>query len=282
MFDDLIGAEYGPVRYRTCREKVVEYVRATGDDSVRWIDAAPPSIAGALLFAVTPLLLADPRLAEVARSVIHGDQSFEWHEPVPVETDLEIVGRLSKARERSGVVFAGFDVTVRAGESLILEGASTFLMSAGEAAGGSEPEPEPPPDEGSLLDPPVLEPLPPEGEPLPGMARGASRTDLVRYAAASRDFNPIHWDHDAAVAAGLPGVVVHGLLQSAWLVQAASRHAPGQAPVAGARFRYRTPLRPAVEVGVAGVHRRDGALEMALVGEEVTYVASTVSLATDR
>lgn len=35
--------------------------------------------------------------------------------------------------------------------------------------------------------------------------------DLVRYAGASGDFNPIHYDHHLALAAGLDGVIAHGL-----------------------------------------------------------------------
>lgn len=37
-----------------------------------------------------------------------------------------------------------------------------------------------------------------------------SRADLVRYAGASRDFNPLHWSPRIAAAAGLPGVIAHG------------------------------------------------------------------------
>jgi len=39
-----------------------------------------------------------------------------------------------------------------------------------------------------------------------------TRTDLVRYAGASGDFNPIHYSEAMAARAGLPGVVAHGLL----------------------------------------------------------------------
>ena len=38
------------------------------------------------------------------------------------------------------------------------------------------------------------------------------RADLVRYAGASLDFNPIHWDGPTAASAGLPGVIAHGML----------------------------------------------------------------------
>ncbi|MEX5631066.1 MaoC family dehydratase [Parafrankia sp. FMc2] len=41
------------------------------------------------------------------------------------------------------------------------------------------------------------------------------RSDLVRYAGASGDFNPIHWNERAAREAGLPGVVAHGMLTMA-------------------------------------------------------------------
>lgn len=39
-----------------------------------------------------------------------------------------------------------------------------------------------------------------------------TRTDLVRYAGASGDFNPIHYNDAAAAALGLPGVIAHGML----------------------------------------------------------------------
>lgn len=34
---------------------------------------------------------------------------------------------------------------------------------------------------------------------------------LVRYAGASGDFNPIHWNERSAKAAGLPSVIAHGM-----------------------------------------------------------------------
>lgn len=42
--------------------------------------------------------------------------------------------------------------------------------------------------------------------------RALDRTDLVRYAGASGDFNPIHYNDAAAEEAGLPGVIAHGML----------------------------------------------------------------------
>lgn len=38
------------------------------------------------------------------------------------------------------------------------------------------------------------------------------RARLVRYAGASGDFNPIHWNERFATDVGLPGVIAHGML----------------------------------------------------------------------
>ena len=42
-----------------------------------------------------------------------------------------------------------------------------------------------------------------------------TRLDLIRYAGASGDFNPIHTIDEAAAQAGLPGVIQHGMLTMA-------------------------------------------------------------------
>jgi acyl dehydratase len=52
-----------------------------------------------------------------------------------------------------------------------------------------------------------------EGEELPPVVvERLTRTDLVRYAGASGDFNPIHHDEEFARAAGNPTVFGHGML----------------------------------------------------------------------
>jgi acyl dehydratase len=53
------------------------------------------------------------------------------------------------------------------------------------------------------------------GTELPGQSFPLHRADLVRYAGASGDFNPIHWSEEAAVGVGLPNVIAHGMLTMA-------------------------------------------------------------------
>jgi acyl dehydratase len=50
------------------------------------------------------------------------------------------------------------------------------------------------------------------GTVLPPLTVRLTRTDLVRYAGASGDFNPIHHSEYFAAQVGLPGVIAHGLL----------------------------------------------------------------------
>ena len=57
------------------------------------------------------------------------------------------------------------------------------------------------------------------GTELPALTVTLRREDLVRYAGASGDFNPIHWNDRMAAALGLPGVIAHGMLTMASAVR---------------------------------------------------------------
>jgi acyl dehydratase len=53
------------------------------------------------------------------------------------------------------------------------------------------------------------------GDELPPLSVTVTRADLVRYAGASGDLNPIHWNERFAREVGLPGVIAHGMLTMA-------------------------------------------------------------------
>ena len=53
------------------------------------------------------------------------------------------------------------------------------------------------------------------GTELPAITVPLQRVDLVKYAGASGDFNPIHWNQRTAQAVGLPDVIAHGMLTMA-------------------------------------------------------------------
>ncbi|MEO3785835.1 MaoC family dehydratase [Actinocorallia sp. B10E7] len=53
------------------------------------------------------------------------------------------------------------------------------------------------------------------GTEIPAQAYPVKRLNLVMYAGASGDFNPIHWDEKFAKAVGLPDVIAHGMFTMA-------------------------------------------------------------------
>jgi acyl dehydratase len=53
------------------------------------------------------------------------------------------------------------------------------------------------------------------GTELPERTFPVTRADLVRYAGASGDFNPIHWNQRVATSVGLPDVIAHGMFTMA-------------------------------------------------------------------
>ena len=59
-----------------------------------------------------------------------------------------------------------------------------------------------------------------EGDEVPAfVVENLSRTDLVRYAGASGDFNPIHHDEEFARLAGNPTVFGHGMLTAGFVAR---------------------------------------------------------------
>jgi acyl dehydratase len=76
------------------------------------------------------------------------------------------------------------------------------------------------------------------GTEIPLRQYQVTRRDLVRYAGASGDFNPIHWNERHAKAVGLPDVIAHGMLTMALAGRYLAEWAedPGAVTEFGVRF----------------------------------------------
>jgi len=250
--NELAGRRYGPFHLRTSVEKVEEFVTATGDDPDRWEFHTPPGFAAVAVFKAAPAFFVDEIAAPYARTLVHVDQTFRWHQPLPQEIDTRVIGEVESVRHRGEMFFVTFTTRTEGDDGTrFLEAAATFLMSDGPLPKERVTvESEPAWDERGMNDVPGPVVLPAVGEPLPPLLKSASRADLVRYAGATRDWNPIHWDHQAAVAAGLPGIIAHGLLMAAWVAQAAGRVVAGPLPLRDLRLRFRKPLRPGAQAEI--------------------------------
>ena len=76
------------------------------------------------------------------------------------------------------------------------------------------------------------------GTALPAREYAVTRADLVRYAGASGDRNPIHWSDRVATSVGLPGVIAHGMYTMALAARAVESWAgaPGRVRELGCKF----------------------------------------------
>ena len=124
------------------------------------------------------------------------------------------------------------------------------------------------------------------GAQLPPQTYRVTRADLVRYAGASGNFNPIHWSDRTAVAVGLPGVIAHGMFTMALAGRAVTVWADDPAAVVEYSVRFSKPVLvpdddEGAEVVVAGlvksVSAEDGTAQIDLTvtcaGQKVLALA---------
>ena len=121
-----------------------------------------------------------------------------------------------------------------------------------------------------------------------------TREQLVRYAGASGDFNPIHYSDHFATALGLPGVIAHGMLTMGTALRVVTDWVGDPATItvlrgpvhpagggAGRRRRGRGDLHRHRDVGAGGVAVLgieaicDGAKVLGAARAEVTLPSAT-------
>lgn len=112
------------------------------------------------------------------------------------------------------------------------------------------------------------------GEVLPEQVYTVTRADLVRYAGASGDQNPIHWSDRVATSVGLPGVIAHGMYTMALAARALDTWAGGPGKVRELGCKFTKPVvvpddDAGVEVRVAGT--------VTQVTEDAAHVALEVT-----
>lgn len=107
------------------------------------------------------------------------------------------------------------------------------------------------------------------GETFEPITYPLTRADLVAYAEASGDPNPIHQDEDVARSVGLPGVIAHGMLTLGLAGRAVATWTDGAEVVElGCKFTNPVvvPAEGSVEVVVSGSVKKveDGLATIAL------------------
>ena len=90
------------------------------------------------------------------------------------------------------------------------------------------------------------------GEELPERSNVLDRAQLVQYAGASGDFNPIHWNEEFAKRVGLPGVISHGMFTMALVARLVGEWAGDPGAVERISVQFRKEVRPGEKVVARG------------------------------
>ncbi len=96
-----------------------------------------------------------------------------------------------------------------------------------------------------------------------------TREQINAYAEASGDRNPIHLDDDAARAAGLPGVIAHGMLGMAQLANFVVAYAGDHRRLRRLRCRFSGMVQPGDTITFSGriLEEGDGLVRLELSAE---------------
>jgi acyl dehydratase len=90
------------------------------------------------------------------------------------------------------------------------------------------------------------------GDELPERSVVVDRGQLVQYAGASGDFNPIHWNEEFAKMVGLPGVIAHGMFTMALVARLVGEWVGDPSAVRRLSVQFRREVLPDEKVVAKG------------------------------
>lgn len=97
------------------------------------------------------------------------------------------------------------------------------------------------------------------GQEIGNRSIDVTRQDLVKYAGASGDFNPIHWNESFATSVELPGVIAHGMFTMGAAVQLVSDWAVDPAAVVDYQTRF---TKPVLVTDTTGTHEAGAVIDV--------------------
>ncbi|WP_431027379.1 MaoC/PaaZ C-terminal domain-containing protein [Lysinibacillus sp. LZ02] len=105
-----------------------------------------------------------------------------------------------------------------------------------------------------------------------------TKVQLVKYAGASGDFNPLHTDDAFAQKIGMPGVIAHGMLVMGFLGEYVMKLAGDVAQVKQFSMRFGAMTLPGDAITciaqVKEIHEREVVLELTAQKQDQTVVGS--------
>ena len=186
----------------------------TGKDAI-----APPMFGVAFSVKALSAPLFDPELQVDMMRLVHGDQDMKFLRPVRAGDVITSTSRVKDVLDKTTGELLVVDVTSKnqRGET-VLEATSGLFVRGPRKKESLEAEKREREAEETAWN-------------AKGVAWTATQTvdadQSLRYADASGDHNPIHKDEAMAKAAGLPGIILHGLCTMAFVHNAAVRQVGG-------------------------------------------------------
>jgi acyl dehydratase len=144
--------------------------------------------------------LSNPETGVDAVRVVHGEQGFEIHRPLPVEGEIfaqtRVTGLVDRGAGKGALLYSEKEVRGSDGTLYATTRSTTFLRGDGGFGGPSGPVKQPHPVPAG--DPDLVADLP-------------TRPEQALYYRLNGDDNPLHADPAVAAKAGFPRPILHGL-----------------------------------------------------------------------
>lgn len=232
---DAVGVESAPKAYVAEAGAIRRFAEAIGDTNPRHHDgsAAHPTFLRSFDHVPPPPEFDIPYL-----DILDGGSDWKFFDPVRAGDKIVVTTKIVNVFQKTGslgemlfIVREHQYVKPNRGTTAIQTSTTIYYnvdTPLRQAQGRPAPRPSPSWKRGQIADKPCLlelrhEPMYVEdvslGTIIPTLRKVPSTRQLVQYAGASGDFYEIHYDQEFARLSGLPEVIVHGALKSAFLAE---------------------------------------------------------------
>jgi len=277
---EYIGREYPPIFYEVTEGAIHRYAWAIGARNLAYFNhngvlspeaplgMAPPSFAVVYELPLLEEIWTDEGLhggkEQAVRNVlmlVHGEQEMHFYKPIRPGDKIKAVAKIKSIEDKGSGELIVFNVTStnEADEKVVESDWGIFVRGIGS---GQKPKSEVKKEQVQL-----------GGESPLAFRRviRVSKDITYRYAEASNDRNPIHIDEKVAKAAGLKGVIVHGLCTMSMAMRAIIECYADSNPALLSRInvRFSSPVYPGDTLIASGweIGRQGG---KTILGFEVT------------
>jgi acyl dehydratase len=253
MNRNLIGKKYGPVDGVVDVREAMYYALATNDTNEWYIDGARPGgTVAPPMYAISKDLggkgifeiIKDTDLGLNYAFVVHGEQYFEWNEPLIPGAKMKVTATIKDIIDKGtgDLLEMKVDCTDEKGK-LVVSQVVSFFERRPDAP--KKPKTEEPPEDRS--------------KHLFTASMKVLRGQTYIYAEPSGDHNPIHVDPGFAVKVGLPGIILQGLCTMAFVQKAVIDNAAGGDPtrLKKLKVRFSRSVLPGDTVSTSGWLKED-------------------------